>query len=195
MKQDIDIRDSDNLVKRLVKPWGRFLANCLTLSRLLLVPVFLILYGKGAFLACLLIMLGIGLSDILDGFVARKWGSPAVYGAVLDAGVDFAVVFTLCIFYCVLGVYPLLLLIMMALSFGLFALTGFFKKAMVKSRFGKYSGAVLYFGLTLSVAARVFFPDIPATADGIAVFLSLFILAISIIENLAHLYRWRYHNR
>lgn len=180
---------NDKQVKKLVKPWGRALANSLTLSRLLLVPVFLSLYGKGAFWACFLIMLGIGLSDILDGFVARKWSSPAVYGAVLDAGVDFTAVFMLCLTFCISGSYPLFLIILMAFSFGLFVFSNARNKAFVKSRFGKYTGAVLYAAIAFSVAARAFFPNILKITDRVGVFLSMGILIVSISENIIALSR------
>lgn len=74
----------------------------------------------------------------------------------------------------------------MALSFGLFVLISFSKKAIAKSRFGKYNGAVLYLGLTLSVAARVFVPNVRDAADQIAVFSALIILAVSVFENLIY---------
>jgi phosphatidylglycerophosphate synthase len=103
----MNIMNGNNRAQRLIKSWGRVLADSLTLSRLLLAPVFLSLHGKEAFGLCFLTMLGIGLSDILDGLVARKLGSPAVYGAALDAGVDFAVLFTLSVYYFLSGIYPL----------------------------------------------------------------------------------------
>jgi phosphatidylglycerophosphate synthase len=189
LKRFNHITDNDNQAKKLAKSWGRVLANSLTLSRLLLVPVFILLHGKGAFLACFLIVLGIGLSDILDGFVARKWSSPAVYGAVLDAGVDFAVVFMLCLFYCISGSYPVFLMILMVFSFGLFVFSNVRNKVFVKSRFGKYTGAVLYAAITLSIAARAFFPNILKTADWVGVFLSISILTVSISENIIALSR------
>lgn len=134
-------------------------------------------------------MLWIDFSDILDGLAARKWARPTGFGAALDAGVDFVVLNALYVFYVTLGIYPLWLLVLMGLSFGFFSLNGILQKALAKSRFGKYSGAVLFFGLTLSVAARAFFPAYHAVADGSAVFLSMLILTVSVVENTVHLYR------
>jgi phosphatidylglycerophosphate synthase len=134
-------------------------------------------------------MLAIDLTDLLDGFTARKCGCPTAGGAILDASVDFIVLLALYIFYSICGVYPLFLIILMVFSFGFFTLTSIIKKAIVKSRFGKYTGAVLYFAVTLSSAAQAFFPYIAAAVHTIAIVLSAIILAVSIFENLMHAYR------
>jgi phosphatidylglycerophosphate synthase len=185
--------EKDIQKSKRIKYWGRVLANTLTLSRLLMVPLILYQHERGAFLACFGVMVWIGVSDILDGFVARKFNCSTFFGGILDAGVDFIVLLALCIFYCRLEIYPWFLLILMALSFGLFVFWGVKNKAITKSRVGKYSGTALYFGLTLSIGARAFFPDIIKTADRIAVFVSMTVLAISIFENIIEQYKRIYH--
>ena len=192
MKPVVQIVNHGKRDKNYKQRWGRVIADSQTLSRLLLAPVLIILHGKSRFPECFFIMLWIGLSDILDGLAARKFGSPAVYGAFLDAGVDFAALFTICFYYWISGSYPVFLLIGMVFSFGLFIFINLRKKIFIKSRIGKYSGAVLYFGLTIRMAARAFFPKFPAAADGIAVYLSITVLTVSIAENLIQLFRWRY---
>ena len=62
--------------------------NLITLSRVALVPVFaLMLLQKRAFGALLIIFLA-GLSDVLDGFAARKWHQRTKVGTLIDPLAD-----------------------------------------------------------------------------------------------------------
>lgn len=62
--------------------------NLITLTRIALVPVFvLMLFQKQAFGALLIIFLA-GLSDILDGFAARRWHQRTKVGTLLDPLAD-----------------------------------------------------------------------------------------------------------
>jgi cardiolipin synthase len=62
--------------------------NLITLSRVALVPVFaLMLFQKRAFGALLVIFLA-GLSDVLDGFAARRWHQETKIGRLIDPLAD-----------------------------------------------------------------------------------------------------------
>jgi len=63
-------------------------ADCLTLSRLLLVPFIwlLALQGQGRLVGFGLI--GAGLTDVLDGYLARRLGQVSTHGGRLDAIAD-----------------------------------------------------------------------------------------------------------
>jgi cardiolipin synthase (CMP-forming) len=64
------------------------LPNVLTLLRILAVPVFAIAvwYGR-TFEACLIFALA-GLTDLLDGYIARRFNQKSTVGAVLDPAAD-----------------------------------------------------------------------------------------------------------
>ena len=63
-------------------------ANLITLTRVALVPVFaLMLFQKRAFGALLIIFLA-GLSDVLDGFAARRWHQRTKVGMLIDPLAD-----------------------------------------------------------------------------------------------------------
>ena len=64
------------------------LANCLTVLRILLIPVFvsLLVYRRPA-LALLVFTLA-AVTDLLDGYVARRRGSQSRLGAFLDPMAD-----------------------------------------------------------------------------------------------------------
>ncbi len=62
--------------------------NLITLARIALVPVFaLMFFQKRAFGALLIIFLA-GLSDVLDGFAARRWHQRTKVGTLIDPLAD-----------------------------------------------------------------------------------------------------------
>ena len=63
-------------------------ANSLTVLRMLSVPVLVFLILRGASIASLLIFVGAGLSDLLDGWIARKWKQQSKLGIALDPLAD-----------------------------------------------------------------------------------------------------------
>ena len=63
-------------------------ANQLTLLRMLLIPalVILVVYGLNGW--ALVVLVGAGLTDALDGILARWWGQGTTLGALLDPMAD-----------------------------------------------------------------------------------------------------------
>ena len=64
------------------------LANQLTLLRMLLIPalVILVVYGLNGW--ALIVFSVAGITDVLDGLLARLWGQPTTLGALLDPMAD-----------------------------------------------------------------------------------------------------------
>jgi cardiolipin synthase len=81
-------------------PVLRWLPNLITAIRIALIPVFLVVAESGraaldtgatpaeARLGALAVFVAIGLSDLLDGFLARRYGLQSQSGAILDAAAD-----------------------------------------------------------------------------------------------------------
>ncbi len=63
-------------------------ATSLTILRILLVPVLVLLILKGAAIAALLTFVAAGLSDLLDGWIARHWRQQSELGMALDPLAD-----------------------------------------------------------------------------------------------------------
>jgi cardiolipin synthase (CMP-forming) len=63
-------------------------ANQLTLCRILLIPAFVILVVYGYLGWALIVFGAAGLTDLLDGLIARKWGRRTALGAWLDPMAD-----------------------------------------------------------------------------------------------------------
>jgi CDP-diacylglycerol--glycerol-3-phosphate 3-phosphatidyltransferase/cardiolipin synthase len=65
--------------------------NILTLLRIVLIPVFVVVFYlpvPWARLVCALIFTGAAVTDWLDGYLARRWGQTSPLGAFLDPVAD-----------------------------------------------------------------------------------------------------------
>lgn len=62
--------------------------NLLTLARILAVPFFAIAFWYGERVQACLIFAAAGLTDLLDGFIARTFNQRSALGAVLDPAAD-----------------------------------------------------------------------------------------------------------
>jgi cardiolipin synthase len=80
--------------------------NLLTLLRVILVPVIVIFLIQGAFLKALLVFVAAGLSDALDGFLARILHQQTVLGAYLDPIADKALLASSFVTLSILHIIP-----------------------------------------------------------------------------------------
>jgi cardiolipin synthase (CMP-forming) len=64
------------------------LANQLTVLRILLIPVFVLLLVYDARIIALIVFLLTGISDCLDGYIARTWRQQTTLGTILDPIAD-----------------------------------------------------------------------------------------------------------
>jgi CDP-diacylglycerol--glycerol-3-phosphate 3-phosphatidyltransferase len=71
--------------------WRQDLPNALSILRLALVPVLMVLAWQGQQTAFLWCFGGALASDVVDGFVARRFGSASELGARLDSWGDLAI--------------------------------------------------------------------------------------------------------
>ncbi len=101
--------------------------NILSLVRLALIPVFVILYlkGYGRWTAALLVLSGI--TDVVDGFIARRFAQTSELGKVLDPFADKLTQAAMLL--CLVTRYPLLLIPLILLT--------------VKEIFGAVSGLLV----------------------------------------------------
>ena len=96
-KTDLKIHKSDFLL----------LPNILTYVRLILVPVFIIVYmnanAASDNITAAIIIITSGITDVLDGFIARHWNLTSDLGKIIDPIADkamqFSMMFCVCIKY------------------------------------------------------------------------------------------------
>ena len=67
-----------------------YLPNLITLGRIALVPLLVVLLQGEQFIASLVVFIVAGLSDALDGWIAKKFDAQTQLGAILDPLADKA---------------------------------------------------------------------------------------------------------
>ncbi len=80
--------------------------NVLTMIRLILVPVFVVLFFQGHRKAALAVFCAASLTDFLDGYLARKLNQVTDFGKLFDPLADKLMVLTALICQGIAGVFP-----------------------------------------------------------------------------------------
>ncbi|MGH6769449.1 MAG: CDP-alcohol phosphatidyltransferase family protein [Xanthobacteraceae bacterium] len=86
--------------------------NLVTLARILLVPVVVWAIAAGQVKVAFLLFLVAGLSDLVDGFLAKRFGMATELGAYLDPLADKAMIVSIYVVLAVVGAIPLWLVIL-----------------------------------------------------------------------------------
>lgn len=92
---------NDNLKKQLgnLTEGAMTIPNLLSLIRIILIPVFLVLFLKGSYLAAVIVLAISGLTDLFDGKIARAFNQISNLGKLLDPIADKLTQITLAIAY------------------------------------------------------------------------------------------------
>lgn len=170
--------------------------NMITILRILLIPIYLYFFYSS--LSNNILMAGIvfiiaGISDVLDGYIARKYNMTSKLGIVLDPIADKLMTFTILISFTTKGIIPLWILIALGikeiamLSGGaiLYLFKG--KQVMPSNQYGKVA-TLSFYAATLSVVFRL--PELLSSilffltvALNIIAFINYFIIYIKMGQN------------
>jgi cardiolipin synthase len=86
--------------------------NLITLARILLVPVMVWAIAVDEFRLAFVLFLAAGLSDAIDGFLAKRFGMATELGAYLDPLADKAMIVSIYVAMGIVGVLPQWLVIL-----------------------------------------------------------------------------------
>lgn len=160
--------------------------NCLCYFRIILIPIFLNNYFKAntkeEYYLCAIILIISGLSDFLDGFIARKYNLISDIGKILDPIADKLTQFTIALVLIYTYDWMWLLLLIIIIKDSMLAIASFFlykKGAKVKgaSWWGKVSTAI--FDVVAILLVGIHIPNsIYAT---IAILLCIILMILSLI--------------
>jgi cardiolipin synthase len=124
--------------------------NILTIIRIILVPIFIITFFLVSKWVALSVFIIAGITDLLDGYIARKYDMVTDLGAVLDPFADKLMLMSVIIVFTISGYIPVFVLIII-LTKELFMIYGgarfyFAKKKIVipANRYGKASTVLFY---------------------------------------------------
>ncbi len=137
--------------------------NLLSLMRLLMIPLIIWLYMKEQNDLITVAVLALsGITDVLDGFIARRFGMVSDFGKILDPVADKLTQGTVII--CLAFRYPLMwglicFFVIKELCMGIIGLHAIHRQKRVNSSkwYGKLNAAVLY----AAMALLILFPNIP----------------------------------
>lgn len=137
------------------------MANILTISRFLLIPVFLAFIFLRQFTSALIVFVFAGLTDFLDGAIARRFGQITELGKVLDPLVDRLLVASALISLTILERIPLWLFLAieirdLAMMLGAVLLRVLKVPAVEITLLGKVSSTLLL----LAIALNILRPDL-----------------------------------
>jgi cardiolipin synthase (CMP-forming) len=129
-----------------------YISNLITLSRFVLLAFILFFLINNQFIVSSIFIIGIWLSDLIDGYVARKRDEVSDLGKVLDPIADKVSIFCICIVLLLKGLLPFWFIAIIIVRDILIVCGGFYLKrrrnVIVQSNtIGKFS--VFLIGFTL----------------------------------------------
>ena len=156
--------------------------NLLSGLRILILPFIVWYYHKECYTEVIILLLLSGLTDIVDGFIARKFNMISDFGKIIDPIADKLTQGTLLICLALIHKIIFFLISVFALKEFAMALMGYMNiktHAEVNSAkwHGKLNTVIIYFTIFL----LIIFPNIPKPAVAVMVFLCMAIIIISFI--------------
>jgi CDP-diacylglycerol--glycerol-3-phosphate 3-phosphatidyltransferase len=118
--------------------------------RIIALPLFFYFFSTGATAICLLIFALAQLTDLIDGYAARKLKVSSRFGAYFDAAADFALISGVFAAFTFSNYYPVWMLLLIVLSFAQFIASSLYSKKLYDP-LGKYIGGILYIAITLTL--------------------------------------------
>jgi CDP-diacylglycerol--glycerol-3-phosphate 3-phosphatidyltransferase len=118
--------------------------------RIAVLPFFYYVYNTGNTTLCLILFASSAITDLLDGYVARKLRVTSRFGAYYDAVTDFALVIGIFTFFATKGFYPIWFLLLITASFIIFLASSLCAKKLYDP-IGRYVGSALYIGIVLTL--------------------------------------------
>ena len=157
--------------------------NILSLVRLLMIPLIVWLYlGKRDYFLTGIFLLISGLTDVVDGYIARHFNMISDVGKVLDPFADKATQGAMLL--CLLTSFAIMWLpiILLILKESFMALSGY----MVVKKCGivlgaDWHGKAATLLLTATMALHLFWYDIPSVVSVVTISLSTAMIALSLI--------------
>lgn len=137
--------------------------NALTILRIVFVPIYLYLFyttGEGYLIYAGTIFAAAGITDILDGYIARKYDQTTDLGAILDPFADKLMTFAVLISFTTAKLIPYWILLIMGLKEIIMIMGGLilylFKgnQVLPSDKFGKMATVSFYMAI-LSVVFKI----------------------------------------
>ena len=130
--------------------------NVLTIIRMLLIPVFVVLFFQGQKIAALCVFCAASLTDMLDGYLARKLNQITDFGKLFDPLADKLMVLTVMVCQTFWGPLPLVAVIIVAVKELVMVLGGVFMLSKDVVVYSNYFGKAAQVGFIASLILSFF---------------------------------------
>ena len=130
--------------------------NVLTILRIILIPVFVILFFNDQKKAALAVFIAASLTDMLDGYLARKLNQITDFGKLFDPLADKLMVLTAMVCQTFWGPLPLIAVIIVAAKELLMVLVGVFMLSRDVVVYSNYFGKAAQVGFIASLVLSFF---------------------------------------
>ena len=130
--------------------------NVLTIIRIILIPVFVVLFFRGEKIAALCVFCAASLTDMLDGYLARKLNQITDFGKLFDPLADKLMVLTAMVCQTFWGPLPLVAVIIVALKELVMVLGGVFMLSKDVVVYSNYFGKAAQVGFIASLILSFF---------------------------------------
>ena len=136
--------------------------NVLTMIRLALVPVFVVLFLNGHKMASLAVFVAASLTDMLDGYLARKLNQITDFGKLFDPLADKVMVVTAMVCQALIGVFPWIAIIIVGVKELIMMLGGIFMLSKNVVVYSNYVGKTAQVFFIASLLLSFFHPSLAA---------------------------------
>ena len=155
--------------------------NVLTMIRLALIPVFVLLFAAGHDKISLLVFIIASLTDLLDGYLARKHNQITDFGKLMDPLADKLMVVTALICQGVKGVFPwpAILIVMLKESVMVYGATYMLNHDIVV--YANWSGKSAQFSFVLALVLSFWHAEFAAMSFPVDLVILWIAVALAIV--------------
>jgi cardiolipin synthase len=134
----------------------RHIPNILSCLRVAMVIAFIIFFIRRSYMVCLVLYVAAFLTDVLDGYLARRFNWVSNFGKLVDPFADKFMLLSALVCLCAVGAFPLYLLIVLAVKEALMVIGGYLilrkrKVAVYADIWGKLATGLFFASITLSL--------------------------------------------
>lgn len=173
------------------------LPNILTMLRMVMVVVFAILFYRSYYIAAGVVFLLAALTDLVDGFIARKYNLITNFGKLMDPLADKLLLIVALICLVSRGFLPPFILVFVLIKEGIMVIGGavlYNKNVVVYAKqFGKFASFFFNAGVVLTFLSSTLFPAIGEYRINLIVFVIAIILAVLAVGQYAISF-WKQRN-
>lgn len=145
-----------------MKKFFKHVPNILTIIRFCLIPIIVIMLGNGNYLGAIITFSISGITDILDGAIARKYNFISDFGKLMDPLADKITQISMLFMLTVSRIIPLWIIVVVLIKEVLMVCGASFlygKELVVSSKwYGKLSTVLFYIAIVISLLLKQFEP-------------------------------------